>query len=252
MSSNRFIKFWPVTITFLIGLVAFFIFQSSLHLSYWYLIIWIKLFAIIQFCGAYFIGLNFHLTSINRLNTNDKKVLLTFDDGPHANTIKVLEVLKKYDVKAVFFIIGKNIVGNERILQQVVAEGHQIGNHSCSHHNWIDVWPTKRVTDDFRVCQMLLGHYQPNNKLFRPPYGVTNPNIARAVKILNLQSIGWNVRSYDTSIKDVEKIKQRIISQLKPGAIILLHDRLDFMPELLENLIPAIKEKGYGFAEKVN
>ncbi len=252
MSLNRFIKFWPVTIIFLIGLIAFFIFQSSLHLSSWYLIIWIKLFAIIQFCGAYFIGLNFHITSINSLNINEKKVLLTFDDGPHANTIKVLEVLKKHDVKAVFFIIGKNIQANEAILKQIVADGHQIGNHSFSHHNWIDVWSTKKVTEDFAACKKLIEQYQPNTKLFRPPYGVTNPNIAKAVRKLGLQSIGWNVRSYDTSIKDVEKIKQRVLSQLKPTAIILLHDRLDFMPELLEALIPAIKEKGYSFAEKVN
>ena len=247
MSSNRFIKFWPVTITFLIGVIAFFIFQSSFHLSFWYLIIWIKLFAIVQFCGAYFIGLNFHLKSINSLNTTEKKVLLTFDDGPHANTIKVLEVLQKHDVKAVFFIIGKNVAGNEAILKQIVEEGHHIGNHSFSHHNFIDLWPTKKVTEDFASCQKLIEQYQPNTKLFRPPYGVTNPNIAKAVKTLGLQSIGWNVRSYDTSIKDVEKIKQRVISQLKPGAIILLHDRLDFMPELLETLIPAIREKGYGF-----
>ena len=247
MSSNRFIKFWPVTITFLVGLIVFFIFQSSLQFSIWYLIIWVKLFAIIQFCGAYFIGLNFHLKSTNSLNTTEKKVLLTFDDGPHANTVKVLEVLKKHDVKATFFIIGKNIAGNEAILKQIVAEGHQIGNHSFSHHNFIDLWSTKKVTKDFASCQKLIEEYQPNTTLFRQPYGVTNPNIARAVKTLNLQSIGWNVRSYDTSIKDVEKIKQRVISQLKPGAIILLHDRLDFMPELLETLIPAIKEKGYGF-----
>lgn len=251
MSLNRFIKFWPVTITFLIGLATFFVFQSSLHLSYWYLIIWVNLFAIIQFCGAYFIGLNFHLISINSLNTNEKKVLLTFDDGPHVNTVKVLEVLKKHDVKAVFFIIGKNIQGNEAILKQIVADGHQIGNHSFSHHNFIDVWSTKKVTQDFETCQKLIEQYQPQSKLFRPPYGVTNPNIAKALKQLNFQSIGWNVRSYDTSIKDVEKIKQRVLSQLKPGAIILLHDRLDFMPELLETLIPSIKEKGYGFVKKV-
>ncbi|MBI3518370.1 MAG: polysaccharide deacetylase family protein [Bacteroidetes bacterium] len=251
MSSNRFIKFWPVTITFLIGLVTFFIFQSSLHLSFWYLIIWIKLFAIIQFCGAYFIGLNFHLSSVNSLNTNSKTVLLTFDDGPNANTAKVLEVLKKYHVKAVFFVIGKNIAGNERIMQQIVAEGHQIGNHSFSHHNFIDLWSTKKVTEDLASCQKLIEYYQPTSKLFRPPYGVTNPNIARAVKTLGLQPVGWNVRSYDTSIKDVEKIKQRVLSQLKPGAIILLHDRLDFMPELLETLIPAVKEKGYGFTGRL-
>lgn len=251
MSPNRFIKFWPTTIIFILGLVTFFCFQSILHLSVWYLILWINLFLVIQFFGAYFIGLNFHLESVNHLKTNEKKVLLTFDDGPHANTAKVLEVLKKHNVKAVFFIIGKNIVGNERILQQVVAEGHQIGNHSLSHHNWIDVWPTKRVTEDFAACQILLRNFQPNSKLFRPPYGVTNPNIARAVKSLNLQSIGWNVRSYDTSIKEVEIIKGRVLLQLKPGAIILLHDRLDFMPELLEALIPSIKKKGYQFASTI-
>lgn len=241
------LKFWPTTIVFVLGLITFFIFQSSFHLSFWYLIIWVKLFAIIQFCGAYFIGLNFHLTSTNRINTSDKKVLLTFDDGPHTNTVKVLEVLKKYDVKALFFVIGKNIQGNEAILKQIVSDGHQIGNHSFSHHNFIDLWSTKKVTKDFVTCQKLIEQYQPNTKLFRPPYGVTNPNIAKAVKTLGLQSIGWNVRSYDTSIKDVEKIKQRVLSQLKPGAIILLHDRLDFMPDLLETLIPAIKGKGYSF-----
>lgn len=246
------LKFWPTTIAFVLGLIAFFVFQSNLQLSFWYLIIWIKLFAIIQFCGAYFIGLNFHVTSINSLNTAEKKVLLTFDDGPHTNTGKVLEVLKKHDVKAIFFIIGKNIQANEATLKQIVADGHQIGNHSFSHHNWIDVWSTKKVTEDFVTCQKLIEQYQPQSKLFRPPYGVTNPNIAKALKKLNLQSIGWNVRSYDTSIKDVKKIKQRVLSQLKPGAIILLHDRLDFMPELLETMIPAIKEKGYSFAENVN
>ncbi len=251
MISNRFIKFWPTTIVFILGAIAFFIFQSTFHLSFWYLVIWIKLFAIVQFCGAYFIGLNFHLTSVNSLNTSEKKVLLTFDDGPHSNTDKVLGVLKQHDVKAVFFVIGKNIHGNETILKHIIEEGHQIGNHSFSHHNFIDVWSTKKVTEDFASCQKLIEQYQPHTKLFRPPYGVTNPNIARAVKSLQLQSIGWNVRSYDTSLKDTQKIKQRILSQLKPGAIILLHDRLDFMPELLETLIPAIKEKGYKFENNI-
>ncbi len=242
------LKFWPTTIIFILGLITFFYFHSALELSYWYLVLWIHLFLMVQFCGAYFIGLNFHIYSTNYLNTSSKQVILTFDDGPHnPNTPWVLEVLKKHDVKALFFIIGKNISGNEAVLKQIVDEGHQIGNHSFSHDHCIDIWSTKKVTNDFAVCQKLIEQYQPNNKLFRPPYGVTNPNIARAVKTLNLQSIGWNIRSYDTSIKDIEKIKQRVLSQLKPGAIILLHDRLNFMPELLESLIPAIKAKGYKF-----
>jgi peptidoglycan/xylan/chitin deacetylase (PgdA/CDA1 family) len=242
------INFLNTTIVFLIGLIAFFIFKNSLQLSIWYVVVWVSLFLIIQSLGAYFIQLNFHVTSINSLATTDKKVWLTFDDGPNnPTTTKVLEVLKKHDVKALFCVIGKNTVGNETMMQHIVNEGHQLANHSFSHAFWFDVWSTQKVMDDLEVCQHIIQRYQPQSLLFRPPYGVTNPNIAKAIKKLNLQSIGWNVRSYDTSTNDVEKIKQRVLSQLKPGAIILLHDRLELMPQLLEELIPAIKERGYCF-----
>jgi peptidoglycan/xylan/chitin deacetylase (PgdA/CDA1 family) len=250
MPSNKFIKFRPVTILFFLGVIAFFCVHTSLHLSYWYLVAWIHVFLLVQFCGAYFIGMNFHIDSINSLTTKEKKVLLTFDDGPHEpNTTRVLEVLKKHEVKAVFFVIGKNISGNESVLQHMIADGHQIGNHSFSHDAKIDLWSSKKIANDLENCQSLIERYQPGQKIFRPPYGVTNPNMAKAIKQANLVSVGWNIRSYDTSIKDIEKIRERILSRLKPGAIILLHDRLDYMPELLEALIPEIKKRGYGFAE---
>lgn len=246
------LKFLPTTLIFFIGVSAFFVFKDTYQLSYWYLSGLLFVFLLIQSIGAYFIQFNFHLTSINSLATTEKKVLLTFDDGPHnPNTTKVLAVLKKYDVKAFFFIIGKNIEGNETILKQIVDEGHQVGNHSYTHAFWFDVWSTKKVTADIAACQQLINAYQASPQLFRPPYGVTNPNIAKAVKTLNLQSVGWNIRSYDTSKKDIEKITQRILAQLKPGAIILLHDRLEYMPQLLEKLIPAIKEKGYAFSNSI-
>ena len=101
--------------------------------------------------------------------------------------------------------------------------------------------------EDIAECQQKIKQYQPTSNLFRPPYGVTNPNIAKALKKMKLQSIGWSIRSYDTSTPEIEKIIQRILKQLKPNAIILLHDRLDCMPELLEQLIPILKDKGYVF-----
>lgn len=250
MKRYQIITFRNTTVLFLLGVIAFFWFRYTEGLSYWYLVLWVHLFILVQFMGAYFIGMNFHLDSLNFLNTTEKKVVLTFDDGPHhPNTTRVLEVLKKHHVKAVFFVIGKNIEGREAIMQQLIREGHTIGNHSFSHDAKIDLWPAKKITEDLAACQKLIDAYQPGNRWFRPPYGVTNPNMAKAIKQNGLQSIGWNIRSYDTSIKDIEKIKQRVLARLKPGAIILLHDRLDYMPELLEKLIPAIREKGYGFAE---
>ena len=243
-------KFLPVTIIYLLSIIYVCLFTSGLTLALT-LITLSVLFSVFQFFGAYLIGLNFHVNSVNSLNTVDKKVMLTFDDGPCNTTISVLEVLKKNQVKALFFLIGKNIKGNEPIVKQIVEQGHFIGNHSYSHHFWFDIWNTKKVIADLAQCQELIECDQPDKKLFRPPYGVTNPNIARAIKKLGLTSIGWNIRSYDTSIKDIEKINKRILSQLKPGAIILLHDRLDFMPELLEKLIPAIKEKGYEFTTQI-
>ena len=248
---KKLFKFLPITLIYVLILIGIFAFSSGITLIILF-IAFTFLFSLIQFFGAYLIGLNFHINSINSIQTTNKKVMLTFDDGPCKSTTPiVLEVLKKHQVSALFFLIGKNIKGNESILKQIIEQGNYIGNHSFSHHFWFDVWSTKKVTADIAECQELIEYYQPNKKLFRPPYGVTNPNIARALKKLGLISIGWNIRSYDTSIKDIEKINARILSQLKPGAIILLHDRLEFMPELLEKLIPAIKEKGYTFTIEI-
>lgn len=238
-----------INIVFMAGLLLFVVFRSSLQPGLWYLFFaWLGLYLLILFLGSYFIGLNYHLRSQNSLHTQSKTVALTFDDGPHSfNTAKVLDVLQKHQVKATFFIIGRLAVGKEIILQRIVSEGHQLGNHSYSHAFLFDLWSTKKVTADIAACQQQVELYQAGQALFRPPYGVTNPNIRRAIKRLGLRSVGWNIRSYDTSVKDPARIRQRILQRLKPGAIILLHDRLDLMPDLLDQLIPAIKEKNYTF-----
>ncbi len=246
-------KFWPVTIFFSLG-AAILIYLGWLgSINYWVLIFWLLIFLIIQFFGSYFIGLDFHLNSLNNLKGNARTVILTFDDGPHPkNTPRVLDVLRQYNVKALFFIIGKNIRGNEDLVKQIISEGHRIGNHSFSHHGFIDLWPVKKVTNDFAKCQMLIDGFQSTQKIARPPYGVTTPNLAKAFKKLGLISIGWSIRSYDTNITNIQKIQKRIMSKLKPGAIILLHDRLAYMPELLNSIIPEIEKQGYTIANPVN
>lgn len=239
-----------VTAFFAISIGLVFIFcKLGTPCFYWLQIVLLFLYLSIEFAGAYFIGLNFHLKSTNHLNKSENKIALTFDDGPcEPQTTKVLDALKKHNVKATFFVIGKNISGNEAILKRIVAEGHSIGSHSHSHHFWIDMWGKKKLQNDIETSLSVIKNCTGQDvKLFRPPYGVTTPNFAYVLKELNLKSIGWNVRSYDTSSSDINKIMARVLQQTVNGSIILLHDRLDYAPDLLDKLIPALKEKKFEF-----
>ncbi len=246
-----------ITAFFAISIGLVFIFcKIATPAFYWLQIILLITYLSIEFAGAYFIGLNFHLTSLNNLNENENlpdrqagKIALTFDDGPsNPQSLKTLETLKKHNIRATFFLIGENISGNENILKQIVADGHSIGSHSYSHHFWIDLWGSKKLEGDITKSLSEIKNYTGHDvKLFRPPYGVTTPTFAFVLKKLNLQSVGWNVRSYDTSTPDINKILSRVLRKTKNGSVILLHDRLDYMPELLDKLIPALKEKKFEF-----
>lgn len=242
-----------VTAFFAIGIGLVFIFcKLGTPAFYWLQMLLLLLYLSIEFAGAYFIGLNFHLQSTNYLDKNAAKIALTFDDGPCEKTNEVLDVLNKHQVKATFFVIGKNISANQDVLKRIANEGHSIGSHSYSHHFWIDMWGKKKLQDDIELSLSEIKKYTNTEvKLFRPPYGVTTPNFAYVLKELNLRSIGWNVRSYDTSTTDLNKILARVLQQTKKGSIILLHDRLDRTPELLDRLIPALKEKKFEFVSIV-
>jgi peptidoglycan/xylan/chitin deacetylase (PgdA/CDA1 family) len=239
-----------VTAFFAIGLGLVFIFCRLDSVSFYVLqALILFLYLSIEFLGAYFIGLNFHLTSLNHLDKNQNKIALTFDDGPcDPQSNAVLDTLKKHNVKATFFVIGKNVFKNETIIKRMAEEGHSVGSHSYSHDYWIDLWGAAKLERD--IIQSLASIQYVTGKpvkLFRPPYGVTTPNFAHVLKKLKLQSVGWNVRSYDTSTTDTNKVLARVLQQSKNGSVILLHDRLDSTPALLDKLIPALKEKGFEF-----
>lgn len=231
-----------------IGLV-FLLCEIASPCFYWSQVILLLIYLSTEFFGAYFIGLNFHLKSINHLDKTQPKIALTFDDGPCTpQTAKVLDALQKHNVKATFFVIGKNIKGNELVLKRIQTEGHSIGSHSYSHHFWIDLWGSRKLEKDILECQAAIQSVTGiETKLFRPPYGVTTPNFAYVLKKHQLQSIGWNVRSYDTSTPDINKVLERVLQQTQNGSVILLHDRLDIMPELLDKLIPVLKQKNFEF-----
>ena len=205
------------------------------------------------FYASYSIKSQVYVKALCRVETTEKVVYLTFDDGPDAEqTPRVLDVLKRNNAKAAFFCIGSRIAGNETLLKRMADEGHLIGIHSFSHANSFPLFSRNRMLADIRQCQQAIEQATGTEPmLFRPPFGVTNPTIGKVVKSLNLKTIGWTIRTYDTNGADHAKIARRISRQLRPGAIILLHDRLPQSAERLQMVIEAVREKGYEIGGKL-
>ena len=199
------------------------------------------------FYASYSIKSQVYVRALCRVKTTEKVVYLTFDDGPDAEqTPQVLDVLKRNNAKATFFCIGNRIAGNEQILKRIIDEGHTIGNHSFSHTNSFPLFGRRRMVADIEQCQKAIeSAIGTAPTLFRPPFGVTNPTVGKAVKTLNLKTIGWTIRTYDTNRGSDAKIARRISRQLRPGVIILLHDRLPQSAERLQMVIDTVKVKGY-------
>lgn len=194
-------------------------------------------------CGVYFIRANWFLRSLNRLD--DASVALTFDDGPDPeNTVKILSILSAHQVKATFFLIGEKAAKHPGLVRKILDEGHQIGNHSYTHTPRLGFFSTPRLKADFERCSAVLENIsgQPV-RLFRPPFGVTNPRYGRALSALELVSVGWTLRSYDTAIRDPRRLEKRIVGRLKPGHILLLHDTMPQTAEVLPALLQHLKEK---------
>jgi peptidoglycan/xylan/chitin deacetylase (PgdA/CDA1 family) len=128
----------------------------------------------------------------------------------------------------------------------MVREGHIIGNHSFSHHPLFDLFSSRKMLNDIKKTNHLVEEITGlMPRFFRPPYGVTNPNLKKAVLQGGMISIGWSLRSYDTIIKNPHHLYTKILSALKPGTILLLHDTSETMVTILPDLLKSIRDKGY-------
>ena len=200
--------------------------------------------------GAFFIRWNFYHTSINRV-ADSSEVFLTFDDGPQEKlTPLIIDTLKQHHLKATFFCIGNKIKGNEHLLQRMVADGHVVGVHTWSHSYWFDLFPTVKMKQEILNTQMEIQRATGLFPiLFRPPYGVTNPMLARAMKYTGVTSVGWTIRSLDTIIKSTEKIIAKISLLLEPKSIILLHDTQPIAVEVLQGVIKFCANKNLSIGD---
>lgn len=212
---------------------------------------WVYLFCFLMFSaivvwGSFDIGLGYFVDSLTRKRTKIKEVALTFDDGPTEFTPKFLDILKENNVKATFFCIGKQIEKYPETFQRIIAEGHAIGNHTYSHSNQTGFLSALKMVEEIEKCdEVMLTSGNCKTYLYRPPFGVTNPNIAKAIKQTRKKSIGWNTRSLDTVTEDGNRIYKKVTKGLKPGSIILLHDTSEKTYNVLVNLLVFLKREKY-------
>jgi len=252
------LKFLTTVIILFSFLVGAFIYQEVIKLGKLPLVelalVCTGILVILMTIGVTTIKWNYFIKSINRPAKN--QICFTFDDGPHENTKGVLKVLAHHGVKSTFFLIGNRCESNSDILNQIVEEGHIIGNHSFSHQNKIGWTRAAGIEEEINKTNHLIKEITTNwevdppdegvgPKFYRPPFGITNPNIAAAVRRSGMISVGWSIRSYDTVVKDkrklIKKLKRRINNK---GHIVLMHDYLDQSAEVLDELINHCKEKG--------
>ena len=182
-----------------------------------------------------------------RKETKNKEVWLTFDDGPTPEvTPWILAILKKENVKATFFLVGKQIEQYPALLGDIINGGHVIANHSYSHKNgWLT--SKKKYVTDVKKCQELM----PLNQLFRPPYGkITKVQISELKTKYKI--ILWDVLAWDFQQKTTpKKVQKNILKNTRSGSIIVLHNnRKSFknLQSILAETIKNLKEKGFSFS----
>ena len=178
--------------------------------------------------------------------SDGKKIYLTFDDGPHAAaTPFVLDELKKYNAKASFFCIGKNVIAETAIYKRILTEGHRVGNHSFNHLNG---WKTDNKV---YIENIEKAHQQIDSDLFRPPYGrATAFQIRNLKEKLNYKIVMWDVLSgdFDPSVNG-QVAAERVIRTSKSGSIVVFHDSAKAF-QVLQVALPVILAyfSGQGFS----
>ncbi|MGN1232277.1 MAG: polysaccharide deacetylase family protein [Candidatus Cryptobacteroides sp.] len=181
----------------------------------------------------------------------DGNVYLTFDDGPEpGRTEEILEILAERGARATFFLIGNKIEGNETLVRRMLAEGHRVGIHSWSHSWKFPLMSCRGISGELGQCRRMLEDIADVPViLFRPPFGVVNPTVAKVVRRQGLRTIGWSIRTFDTSLLGknggMERILEKIDSKLDDGAVILLHDRLEGSGELLRAILDLVQCRGF-------
>ena len=209
----------------------------------------IAIFSLIAMLGTVHLAVSDNCTALRYVPTTHKVIAITFDDGPHPQiTPQLLKILKEKQVKATFFVLGKNAAAWPNIVRQAAQEGHEIGSHAYSH----DLLNKMTATDygeELDRTNQIIRELVKEPAVFRPPGGAWNDVIAITAQLRGQATILWSIDSGDWRRPRVGKVVQTVIDRAKPGSIVLMHDGQPGLPtpEALSIIIDKLMEKGYKF-----
>lgn len=182
------------------------------------------------------------------------RVALSFDDGPDPEvTPEVLDALREAGARASFFVIGRHLDAHPEIAHRIHAEGHELGNHSYDHSRMLNFARPPAMQAEILKGAKAIRRVTGREKLplYRPPVGLKNPPLARVVERLHLRVIAWSLHSRDTRLHDPQAIAERVLSRVRGGDIILMHDGHDLpgkrrpaTAEALRRILQGLREKG--------
>ncbi|MCP2259803.1 chitooligosaccharide deacetylase [Streptoalloteichus tenebrarius] len=178
-----------------------------------------------------------------------KEIYLTFDDGPGTETGQILDILRENNAKAVFFAIGQNLDAHHDLARRVINEGHVVASHTWSHQNLTRVDAGQGDAEIDRAGEALR-RVGSTSRCLRPPEGATNDAVKARLRAKGLRPVLWNVDTEDWKRPGADVIADRLVSRVRPGMVVLLHDGGGDRSQTVQALrtaLPALAAQGYAF-----
>ena len=177
------------------------------------------------------------------LDITKPMVALTFDDGPYTRTTNsILDTLEEHDVVATFFVVGNRVNRHKEIVKRMAETGNEIGNHSYNHKD-LTILTSKQVKSQIDMTQNAVSKVVGSKpKIMRPTYGAFNDDLKSQAK---MPLILWSIDSMDWKSQDADKIIDIILSKVRDGDIILMHDIFEATSEAVEYLVPELINRGF-------
>lgn len=179
--------------------------------------------------------------------TVGQELWLTIDDGPTSDTTALLDALDARGVRATFFVKGVLAAENEDLVRDIVSRGHSVANHSFSHPS-ASFWclPPESIRQEIRRCSEVLQTITGKSpRWFRAPVGMKNPFVHPALDGMKL--VGWSARAFDTTTDDPDAVLRRLVPDVRPGAILLLHQGRSRSVEIIGRVVDELQRRGYRF-----